>query len=76
VLTIELEDKVKSGNYSIVIPLIVDGSSTDSVTFDVSVMPASAPYFIWIVIGAAFLAAVIIVLFVYFLYIRPKKRGY
>jgi|GEM_PF-1060007 len=76
VLTVELEDKVKSGNYKIVIPLIVDGSSTDSVTFDVSVKPESAPYFIWIVIGAAFLAAVIIVLFVYFLYIRPKKRGY
>jgi hypothetical protein len=76
VLTVELEDKVKSGNYKIVIPLIVDGSSTDSITFDVSIMQASAPYFIWIVIGAAFLAAVIIVLFVYFLYIRPKKRGY
>jgi hypothetical protein len=76
VLTIELEDKVKSGNYKIVIPFIVDGISTDSVTFDVSIMPASAPYFIWVVIGAVVLAIAIIVLFVYFLYIRPKKRGY
>ncbi len=76
VLALELEDKVKSGNYRIVIPLIVDGNSTDSVQFDVSIMPASAPYFIWIVIGASVLAIVIIILFVYFLYIRPKKRGY
>ena len=76
VLAIELEDKVKSGNYSIIIPLIVDGNSTDSVQFDVSILPASAPYFIWIVIGAVVLAIAIIILFVYFLYIRPKKRGY
>jgi hypothetical protein len=76
VLAIELEDKVQSGNYRIVIPVIVDGNSTDSVSFDVSVIPPSAPYFIWIIIGAAALAVAIIVLFVYFLYIRPKKRGY
>ena len=76
VLTIELEDKVKSGNYKIAIPLIVDGISTDSVQLDVIIPPASAPYFIWIVIGAVVLAIAIIILFVYFLYIRPKKRGY
>jgi hypothetical protein len=76
VLAIELEDKVKSGSYRIVIPFMADGSSADSVQFDVSILPASAPYFIWIVIGAAVLAIAIIILFVYFLYIRPKKRGY
>jgi len=76
VLAIELEDKVKIGNYKIVIPLMVDENSFDSVQFDISVPQAAPQYFIWIVIGAVFLAIAAIILFVYFLYIRPKKRGY
>ncbi len=76
VLVIELEDDVKSGNYKVVVPFIVDENSMDSVMFDVSVPESAASYFLWIIIGAVLLAIVIIVLFVYLLYIRPKKRGY
>ncbi|OQA22747.1 MAG: hypothetical protein BWY60_00148 [Actinobacteria bacterium ADurb.Bin346] len=72
----ELAGKTRGGQYKISIPLVIDETTKTDIIFDVAVQESFPSYLLGIVVGASVIGAVAIFLFVYFLYIRPKKRGY
>ncbi len=75
-LDFELADKIRGGQYRVSVPVVIDDLTGASVEFDIRVQESFPPYLLGIVIGASVIGAAAIFLFVYFLYIRPKKRGY
>jgi hypothetical protein len=73
---IELDKNIKAGQYSLSIPFTINGSSAKIMLIDITVMQTTSPYMVIMVIGAGIILAAAIVLLIYFLYIRPKRRGY
>jgi len=76
IIEIELDNNIKAGQYSVQIPLSVNGASETNISVSINIEQAITPYMIIIVVGAAVLLAAAIFVLIYFLYIRPKRRGY
>ncbi len=76
ILDVGLADEVGGGQYKISVPVSINADSSTDIDFTLVVEEVFPAYLMWIVIGASVLAAVVIFFFVYFLYIRPRKRGY
>ena len=78
-LDFQLSDDIKPGEYQSYIPVILEDGSEKEIKLDLKVVQVvhEFPLYLFvIVIAASVLAIAAIVLMVYFLYIRPKRRGY
>jgi len=75
-LILKLKENLKAGKYSFSIPLVIDGKYSAGTNIDVELATSFPWYLKLIVICVSVLAAVAIFLFVYFLYIKPKRAGF
>jgi hypothetical protein len=73
---LKLKENSKAGKYSFKIPLVIDGKYPTGADIDVELATSFPWYLKIIVIGVSVLAAVAIFLFVYFLYIKPKRASF
>ena len=73
---LKLMENSKAGKYSFKIPLVIDGKYPTGADIDVELAISFPWYLKIIVIGVSILAAVAIFLFIYFLYIKPKRAGF
>ncbi len=76
IIEIELDENIKAGQYNLKIPLSVNGASETDLSVILTVKQSTPSYMVAIIIGAAILLAAAIFVLIYFLYIRPKRRGY
>ncbi|MCL5071140.1 MAG: VWA domain-containing protein [Actinobacteria bacterium] len=73
---LKLKENSKAGKHSFKIPLVIDGKYPTDADINIE-LAASFPWYLKIiVIGMSVLAAAAIFLFVYFLYIKPKKANF
>jgi hypothetical protein len=73
---LKLKQNSKAGKYSFKIPLVIGGKYPTVADIDVELATSFLWYLKIIVIGVSVLAAVAIFLFVYFLYIKPKRASF
>jgi len=73
---LKLKENSKAGKYSFKIPLTIDGKYPTDADIDIELATSFPWYLKIIVIGVSVLAAVVIFLFVYFLYIKPKRASF
>jgi len=73
---LKLMENSKAGKYSFKIPLLIDDKYPTGADIDVELATGFPWYLKIIVIGVSILAAVAIFLFIYFLYIKPKRAGF
>lgn len=82
-LKVKLKDNLEQDKFTIIIPLQIsedDGKTVNEININIMLeveqRQGYPSYLIFILIGAAVLAIAGIIVFVYFLFIRPRKRGY
>lgn len=73
---LKLKENSKTGEYTFKIPLVIDGKYPTSADFNIDLATNFPWYLKIIVIVVSVLAAAAIFLFVYFLYIKPKRTGF
>jgi hypothetical protein len=75
---LELKEDLKQEEFKINIPLIIDKNNEKVIELKAELkQKQSLPtYLIFVLIGAGILVVAAIVIFVYFLYIKPKRLGY